>query len=921
MSEAWHVCLKYKPFRQFCSGIIVFVKYIKRLFILAILLCILGLAAVTGIYFYIKPDLPSVAVLKEVRLQTPMRIYTQDGLLISQYGVKRRIPLVLKEVPEQLIQAVLATEDSRFYDHPGIDPIGMMRALVNLITTGEKGQGGSTLTMQLARDFFLTRDKTYIRKIREMFIAWHMEQLLSKEEILELYLNKVELGHRSFGFGAAAQVYYGKDVSELSLAEIATIAGLPKAPSTLNPISRPDRSVERRRVVLLRMLDEEFITRAEFDLAVAQPVTAYKHGAEIDLDAPYLADIIYNEMVELYGKEEAETGGYQVYATAPSKYQAAAQKAVVQNLHDYDERHGYRGPIAQLWEPLAKLQIEDSETTTSAIDGSEQSTEELVDSRPDPSWDEDQMAQAIATVVVIDPLLPAIVTEVNDTSIKVFDNQGQYRLIEWPGLMWARAYIDDSRQGQPPQVASDIVKQGALILIRQREEDGVLQLSQLPKASGAFVAMDPNSGAVKAVVGGYSFYESQFNRATQAKRQVGSNIKPFIYSAALEYGYTLASLINDAPINQWDSNTGVAWRPKNSDGKYEGPIRMRVALGKSKNVVSVRLLRAVGIDNAVEHLSKFGFDRSEIPKDETLSLGSGSHTPLEVATGLATIANGGYFVQPHFITRITDEHGKLLWESNPALACDNCEMTTQVDSDEADAIEVNAVELDTEAMLAAQFGLLGDEESEANPPKPQAERVISAQNAFLVREMMRTAVRGNGLGDYYWRGSGWRARSILQRTDLAGKTGTTNDARDTWFSGIAPNIIATSWVGFDDMSRKLGAASPNQPLINLNPQRYTYIGNALIGSEEGAKAAQPAWIRFMQVALEDIPYSPMAVPEEIIQVRIDRTTGKLTKRTDRSSMFEYFEVGTEPKASAQQQDLKDPFLLESGVELQEVEIF
>jgi penicillin-binding protein 1A len=905
------------------------VKYIKRLFILSVLLCILGLAAVTGIYFYIKPDLPSVAVLKEVRLQTPMKIYTQDGLLISQYGVKRRIPLLLKDVPEQLIQAVLATEDSRFYDHPGIDPIGMMRALVNLVMTGEKGQGGSTLTMQLARDFFLTRDKTYIRKIREMFIAWHMEQLLSKEEILELYLNKVELGHRSFGFGAAAQVYYGKDVSDLSLAEIATIAGLPKAPSTLNPISRPDRSVERRRVVLLRMLDEEFITRAEFDLAAAEPVTANKHGAEIDLDAPYLADIIYNEMVELYGKEEAETGGYQVYATAPAKYQEAAQKAVVQNLHDYDERHGYRGPIAQLWEPLPKLQadqqadqqMDESETSGRNVDSQETSTESVKDTRPDPRWDEAQMAQAIATVVVIDPLIPAIVTEVNEDSIEVFDNQSQYRLIEWNGLMWARAYIDDSHQGQPPKLASDIVKQGALIWIRERAEDGVLQLAQIPKASGALVAMDPNSGAVKAVVGGYSFYESQFNRATQAKRQVGSNIKPFIYSAALENGYTLASLINDAPINQWDSSTGVAWRPKNSDGKYEGPIRMRVALGKSKNVVSVRLLRSVGIDRAVEHLSKFGFDRSEIPKDETLSLGSGSHTPLEVVTGVATIANGGYSVQPHFIDRITDEHGEELWAANPAVACDNCEMTTQIDSDELDSNEIDTDAIDTEAMLAAQFGLLNEDVSEIESAKPQAERVISAQNAFLVREMMRTAVRGNGLGDYYWRGSGWRARSILQRTDLAGKTGTTNDARDTWFSGIAPNLVATSWVGFDDMSRKLGAASPNQPLINLNPQRYTYIGNALIGSEEGAKAAQPAWIRFMQVALQDIPYSPMAVPEDIIQVRIDRTTGKLTKRTDRSSMFEYFLVGTEPTANSQQQDLKDPFVTDNGVELPEEEIF
>ena len=326
-------------------------KYIKPLFFIVIVLGVLGTAALVGIYFYIKPDLPSVTVLKDVRLQTPMRIYTQDGKLISQYGVKRRIPVELEDVPQQLIDAVLATEDSRFYEHKGIDPIGIVRAAVNLAITGEKQQGASTLTMQLARGFFLTREKTYIRKIKEIFIALHMEQELSKNEILELYLNKIELGHRAFGFGAAAQVYYGKPLKDLNLAQLATIAGLPQAPSVLNPISRPDRSVERRRIVLMRMLDEGFITKQEFDEAANAPVSARKHGAEIEVDAPYLADLIYSEMVEVYGKEEAETGGYQVYATAPSDLQLAAQKAVVRNLHDYDERHGYRGPLDYFWNP------------------------------------------------------------------------------------------------------------------------------------------------------------------------------------------------------------------------------------------------------------------------------------------------------------------------------------------------------------------------------------------------------------------------------------------------------------------------------------------------------------------------------------------------------------------------------------------
>lgn len=874
-------------------------KYVKLLLILSLLAFGLGVATVSGIYFYIKPELPSVDVLKDVRLQTPMRIYTQDGKLISQFGVKRRIPLQLENVPDQLVHAVLATEDSRFYEHPGIDPIGMMRAFVNLVVTGEKGQGGSTLTMQLARGFFLTRDKTYIRKIKEIFIAWHMEGLLTKEEILELYLNKIELGHRAFGFGAAAQVYYGQDISELTLAQLATLAGLPKAPSTLNPISRPERSVERRRVVLLRMLDEQFITRSQFTQAANAPVTAEKHGAEIELDAPYLADHIYNEMIEIYGKEQAETGGYRVYATVPSNLQKAAQDAVRQNLHDYDERHGYRGPLGQLWEPVTLEEGQDPDLMVSTIDN--------------PAWTEAQMAEHLQKIVPIDPLLPAIVTKVDEKSMMVFDRDGEYRYIDWEGLMWARKYVDDNRQGPDPKTVADILTEGALVYVRQRD-NGIWQLSQFPRASGALVALDPNNGAARAVVGGYSFYQSQFNRATQAKRQVGSNIKPFVYSAALEEGYTIASVINDAPINQWDASTGVAWRPQNSPAIYDGPIRMRIALGKSKNVVSVRLLRAVGIDDTVEYLTRFGFERSEIPRDETLSLGSGSHTPLEVVNGLATIANGGFNVQPHFIERIEDEQGNLVWTASMPVACDSCQLTAQVENQEQDL----------ESLLAEELNVLPESEEEEEP-KPQAERVISEQNAFLVKEMMRTAVRGNGRWNddeklsTYWLGTGWRARNILQRTDLAGKTGTTNDSRDAWFSGFGPGLVATSWVGFDDMSRMLGRATRNQNLINRDPEKFNWIGNAMIGAEDGAKAAQPAWIRFMEVALEGVPEQSKPIPENIVTVRIDRATGKLSKRTDYTSMFEYFVSGTEPTTFVEASELLDPF--ESQEQKEDDDIF
>lgn len=871
-------------------------KYIKPLILFSFLSGLIGFAALVGIYFYIKPDLPSVTVLKDVRLQTPMQIYTKDGKLISQYGVKRRIPVKLEEVPQELIDAILATEDSRFYEHHGIDPIGIVRAAVSLVLTGEKRQGASTLTMQLARGFFLSREKTYVRKVKEIFIALHMEQELSKQEILELYLNKIELGHRAFGFGAAAQVYYGKELNELTLAQIATIAGLPKAPSVLNPVSGPERSVERRRVVLLRMLDEEYITKAQFDEAVSAPVTARKHGAEIEVDAPYLADTIYNEMVEIYGKEEAETGGYQVFATATSDMQLAAQRAVVRNLHDYDERHGYKGALGYLWD------IPESETKDDAIPQLALSFDVSNKTSKD-QWDKASMLQVLEEIPYIKPLLPSVVTKVNEQSIEVLSVDGKVRTVEWGGLDWARRYITDFRQGSDPQTATDVTQEGAVVYIR--EQDGQWRISQIPEVSGAFIAINPQNGAVEAVVGGYSFYQSQFNRATQAKRQVGSNIKPFIYSAALDSGYTLASIINDAPINQWNAATGVAWRPQNSPAEYDGPIRMRKALGKSKNVVSVRLLRGVGLRETADYLTRFGFNKDDIPLDETVSLGSSSHTPLEVVRGMSVIANGGYLVNPHFISKVLDENGDELWKANPVWACHRCESQSEADMLPEDE------DADIEALLAAELNqdiVLGDSSEDELAEKVIAPQVISAQNAFLVGEMMRTAVRANGDWNKktYWLGTGWRARNILQRTDIAGKTGTTNDSRDTWFSGFHKDIVATAWVGFDNMGRQLGRATRNQNLINKDPEKFNWIGNAMIGIEDGAKAAQPAWIRFMQYALESKPHTPMPVPENIVRVRIDRTSGKLTRRTDHTTLFEYFLQGTEPTTYVRDDEVLDP---------------
>ena len=826
-------------------------KYLKRLFLLTLIGCFLATGLIIGLYYYYKPQLPSVDVLKDVHLQTPLQIYTSDGKLISQYGIKRRIPLKLSEIPQPLIDAVIATEDSRFYEHPGIDFIGVFRAAVNLIRTGERSQGASTLTMQLARGFFLSREKKFERKIKEIFIALAMEQVLSKDEILELYLNKYELGHRAFGVGAAAQVYYGKNVQELTLAQMATIAGLHQAPSLLNPISHPTRSMERRRIVLLRMLDEGYINKDQYIEAVAAPVTARLHGAEIEVNAPYVADLAYQEMVRRYGREEAETMGYKVYLTTPSDIQQAATDAVIQNLHDYDERHGYRGPIAQLWPA----------------------------DQPAPV-DETQILDMLSATPAYSPLTPAAVLAVQEQSIDVVNKDGTRLRIDWDGLAWARPFISDIEQGPDPQTAADIAQVGQLIYIRQNQQQQ-WQISQIPDVTGAFVALDPLNGAIRALVGGYNFYHSEFNRATQAKRQVGSNIKPFVYSSALEHGFTPASIINDAPINQWDRASGLAWRPKNSPEEYDGPIRMRVALGKSKNVVSVRLLRAVGLDNVINHLANFGFNPKELPRDESLALGSASLTPLQVATGFSTFANGGFLVEPYLVERVENIDGDTIWQANPALACRECVLTNLLDAPtESDAPQQASEELESSQSLEA----------------PKAPRVISADNAFLMTDMMRTALKTNGKWDTntYWQGTGWRAANLLHRDDVAGKTGTTNDARDTWFSGFTPNLVATSWVGFDDMSRMLGRTSANQYLINQNPQRYNWLGNAMVGGEDGARVAQPAWIRFMQQALLNEAEQEFFVPPNIVTVRIDRSTGKLTQRSDFTSRFEYFKAGTQP---------------------------
>ncbi|WP_108652318.1 penicillin-binding protein 1A [Dongshaea marina] len=825
-------------------------KFCKRLIIFCLTLFIIGVIAVVGIYFYLKPTLPDVSTLKDVHLETPMKVYSADGQLISQFGEKRRIPLHIEQIPQPMIDAFLATEDNRFYEHPGIDPIGIIRAAWIWMVTGQKRQGASTITQQVARNFFLTRDKTITRKVKEIFLAWHIEQLLTKNEILELYLNKIPLGYRAFGVGAAAQVYYGKTVKELTLPQIAMIAGLPKAPSALNPLSHPIRAKERRDTVLERMLETGKISEQQYRTAIHTPLTARYHGAEITLHAPYLAEMVRQWMVDRYG-EKAYTEGFNVYTTVYANRQRAAQDALHDGLFAYDMRHGYRGAVKKLWDP----------------------------SLGESAWPEQKINDYLKRYPHYKPLEPAIVTQVDEKSAQVIVKGAKQVTLGWNALKWARAYIDDEHQGNAPKQASDVLQAGELIWVRPLK-DGSWQLSEIPQVNAAIVSVNPTDGAIQALVGGFNFYLSKFNRAEQALRQIGSNIKPFIYSAALDSGFTLASMVNDAPLSYWDPSLGVAWRPKNDNSKYSGLTRLRVALGKSLNVVSVRLLQSVGLDRVLQRLEAFGFPADQLPHASSIALGSASLTPLQVVAGFSAFANGGFKVNPYFIRQINNGYGQVVYEANPKAACSRCSEISQQQLSPEHALNQDGDWLKTCAITPVT-------------PFNKARRILSPQTAFLISDAMRSAIWGGGSWKHHtaWTGTGWRTARALKRHDISGKTGTTNESRDAWFSGFNPDLVTTVWIGFDNHDRKLGKTRWNP---NMGQGQ-------IVGGEYGANAAQPIWIDYMKEALKGVPEQAPRVPQDVVSVRIDRATGQLSRKSDYTSMFEYFKKGTAPTRFAETQ--------------------
>ena len=767
------------------------------LFRIVLLAGLLGAALLAGWAWLIWPTLPSIEVLKDVHLQTPLRVYARDGRLIAEFGEKRRIPLRLDQIPPALVQAALAAEDERFFEHPGVDWQGLARAGLYLLRTGEKGPGGSTVTMQVARNFFLGREKTYERKLKEILLALDIERRLSKDEILELYFNKIFFGHRAYGVGAAAQVYYGRPLDELGLAELAMVAGLPKAPSRFNPIVNPQRALQRRDYVLGRMRELDFIDEEEYAEAVAAPINAKLHRPKVEVEAPYVAEMVRATLEEEMG-EEIYVGGYRVYTTLDSARQRAANLALRGALLAYDRRHGYRGPEQRL----------------------------------DPGEPE-RHAELLSGVPVVGGLRPALVLEVDEQVVTAYAKGFGEIELPWPVLQWARPYVDQNRRGAAPKTPADVAQRGDLIRVRLTEEGWTF--SQVPEVEGALVALDPQDGAIVALSGGFDFYHSKFNRVTQAQRQPGSSFKPFIYSAALEHGFTPASFINDAPVVFEDPGLEDVWRPRNYSGKFFGPTRLRVALYKSRNLVSIRLLDATGIAEALDHLRRFGLDVERLPPNLSLAVGSGEVTPLELATGYAVIANGGYRVEPYFIERVEDPEGIVTRRSQPRRVCRECEPAGAPAG----------------ASPAAPDSVLSDEH--------RAIRSVDARNVWLMHSMMR---------DVVLRGTARRARE-LGREDLAGKTGTTNDFRDAWFSGFTPRLSATAWVGFD---------------------RRRVLGSR----ETGGRAALPMWIEFMRHALDGVPEEFLDRPEGLVTMRIDPDSGVPALAGDPDAIFETFRTEYAP---------------------------
>lgn len=691
------------------------------------------------------PNLPDISDLSDYRPKLPLRVFSSDGVLLGEFGEERRNLTPIKEIPQVMKDAVLAIEDARFYSHGGVDYLGVIRA--GLANVGRlKSQGASTITMQVARNVYLSSEKTYTRKIYEILLTFKLEHLLSKDQILEIYMNQIFLGNRAYGFAAASEAYFGKPLKDISIAEAAMLAGLPKAPSAYNPISNPRRARSRQLYIIERMEENGFITAAQAEAAKKEELAVRANTGNVKVHAEYVAETVRQLVHTQYG-DDAYTRGLNVFTTLKASDQEAAYRALRKGIMDYERRQIYRGP------------------------------EKFVDLPADAKEQEDAIDDALNDHPDNGDVMAAVVLSADPKKISAVRQNGEALEITGEGLRPAQSGLSDKA---PPKIK---IRRGAVIRVVKTPKN-TWEITQLPEVEGAFIALDPRDGAVRALVGGFDFNKNKFNHATQAWRQPGSSFKPFIYSAALEKGFTPSTMVNDAPLF-FDAGVtgGQPWEPKNYDGKFEGPMPLHTALAKSKNMVSIRILQAVGTQNAQEWITRFGFEAEKHPPYLTMALGAGSVTPMQMASAYSVFANGGYRVNPWIITRVTDQKGKTLVESLPPL-------------------------------------------------RSEATRAIDARNAFVMNRLLQEVARS---------GTAARAQATLKRTDLYGKTGTTNDAIDTWFAGYQPTLAAVVWMGYDN-PRSLG------------------------DRETGGGVSLPVWISFMEAALKGVPVAEPAAPEGVINV-------------------------------------------------------
>lgn len=762
-------------------------RLLRLVTILIALGLFLGAAGVLLAYWLVAPRLPDISTLREVRLQQPLRVLTADGRLMGLFGEMRRTPVPIGEVPEHVKQAFIAVEDARFYEHPGIDIKGIMRAVWLLLTTDlPRVPGGSTITQQVARQFFLSPEYSITRKLTEIFLALRIERLLSKDEILELYLNKTFFGNRAYGVVAAADFYYGKTLRELTIAEAAMLAAIPKFPSTGNPIANRERALLRRNYVLDRMAEVGFIDAKTLAEAKAEPDRAHPHEPAIEVEASWAAEMARLFALETLG-DEALQGGYVLHTTIDPTMQAAANQAVRSALIAYDRRHGYRGPEARL--------------------------EPAVLSNPR------ERIQRLRQLRPLAGLVPALVLEVEADRALLELADGQQTWLPFSGMVWARPFLDIDRRGPSPTQAGQVLSPGDIVRIL-RNQQGEWELAQLPAAQGALIAIEEEDGAIRALVGGFSFAQSKFNRAVQSQRQPGSSFKPIVYAAAFERGFGPASIVLDAPIVHHEAGMETVWRPQNDNQVFNGPMRLREAMVSSRNLVSVRLLDAIGVDYARHYAARFGLPLESLPKNLTLALGSTVASPLAMARAYAAFSNGGFLIEPYLVTRIEDADGRVVFSHRPLRACRECQPNR-----------------DATAALAP--------------------RVIEERTAFLIHSLLLDVVR---------RGTGRAARE-LGREDVGGKTGTTNDYRDAWFTGFGGGLVVSTWVGRDD---------------------FTTLGRR----EFGSRAALPAWIDFMRVALADRPPRLPPIPPGLASAPIDPETGRLVSEQRPGTLNEWFQIET-----------------------------